>query len=510
MHLKLVASLLASAGHVFASSSEAAAASESHVKVLTSANFEDEIKSGIKLVEFYAPWCGHCKALAPEYESAAALLKDDAVELAKVDCTENQDVCGTHGVQGYPTLKLFRNGAVTEYNKARKSDDIVAFMKNQLLPAVTELTGDQEKFDAFVAEHKVAVIGYFKSAASGKYETFKKVADHLRDDYVFGAVFDEELAKKHEVVRPAVVLYKKFDEKKNVFPDNVDSSLVKQDDVAGSLTEELITKFVQVNSVPLMNDVGPENYSKYMESGLPLAFLFVASKEHREKYGPFAELAAKKHRGKVNFVYIDAEAYGGHASNLNLKEDWPAFAIQDIKSGTKYPLPQGKEITEAALNAFVDGFVAGTLKPSIKSAPIPTDNSAPVKIIVADNFEDVVFDKEKDVFVEFYAPWCGHCKRLAPIWEELAEKVESAAHVTIAKMDATENDLPAGLPFQVEGFPTLKFFKAGTNEVVDYSGDRSFSSLLAFLKEHSTKPIEVDDSPVAAEAEADDHSHDEL
>ena len=79
------------------------------------------------------------------------------------------------------------------------------------------------------------------------------------------------------------------------------------------------------------------------------------------------------------------------------------------------------------------------------------------------------------------APWCGHCKKLAPIWEELAEKLASSPSVVIAKMDGTENDLPSDAEFDVQGFPTLVLVKATTNEVVHYNGDRTLEDLLTFL-----------------------------
>jgi len=87
-----------------------------------------------------------------------------------------------------------------------------------------------------------------------------------------------------------------------------------------------------------MDDIGPANYQKFVDSGLPLAYLFV-TEETRQSVGSIVEPVAKEFKGKMNFVYIDAVQYGGHASNLNLKVgDWPAFGIQNPKQNLKYPL----------------------------------------------------------------------------------------------------------------------------------------------------------------------------
>ena len=89
----------------------AAATAGSGVVPLTKANFSSFVNSHpYVLVEFYAPWCGHCKELAPAWAEAAGRLKSK-VALAKVDATEEEDLSEKFDVSGYPTIKLFRNGA---------------------------------------------------------------------------------------------------------------------------------------------------------------------------------------------------------------------------------------------------------------------------------------------------------------------------------------------------------------------------------------------------------------
>uniref|UniRef100_A0A3P9NG78 Protein disulfide-isomerase A3 n=1 Tax=Poecilia reticulata TaxID=8081 RepID=A0A3P9NG78_POERE len=76
-----------------------------------------------------------------------------------------------------------------------------------------------------------------------------------------------------------------------------------------------------------------------------------------------------------------------------------------------------------ALERFLQDFFDGKLKRYLKSEKVPENNDGPVKVVVAENFDSIVNDDSKDVLIEFYAPWCGHCKNLEPKYKELGEKV---------------------------------------------------------------------------------------
>lgn len=127
----------------------------------------------------------------------------------------------------------------------------------------------------------------------------------------------------------------------------------------------------------------------------------------------------------------------------------------------------------------------GKIAALIKSQPVPKKQSGPVKVVVGKSFEKIVQDPTKDVFIEFYAPWCGHCKNLEPIYKELAKKLKKDKNLVIAKIDATANDAPSN--YDTSGFPTIYFAAADNKEnPLKYEGGRELEDMEKFLEEHAT------------------------
>jgi len=339
-----------------------------------------------------------------------------------------------------------------------------------------------DSVNTFSANDKVVIVGFFENADSADFQQFKTVAEEFREAFPFGAVVGKpNIAKEFGLESGhGVVLFKEFDEKKNILTSS---------EWAGSA--ENLKNFFKKYSVPLIDEIGPQNYKNYVEGGLPLAYLFVdlTVDDQRDTYVELIRPIATSTKGKMNWVYIDWAKYAKHSERLGLTgKTVPALAIEKLSDGTHFAFDESKTITAALAQEWIDQFLSGELQPTIKSEEPPTDNSGPVKVVVAKTYDQIVLDSTKDVLVEFYAPWCGHCKSLAPTFDEVGKELEDVSSVVVAKIDATNNDVSPKLG--IRGFPTIKFFPANDKQnPIDYNGDRTKADFVNFIREHASIPI---------------------
>lgn len=161
---------------------------------LTVSIFDKEVldSKDMWLVEFYAPWCGHCKKLAPEWAKAASTLKGK-VKLGAVDATQFQELANRYGVRGYPTIKYFPAGSkldAEEYDGGRTADDIIAWAENKLEqfaepPEIRELL-DDTVFDEECRQKSICIVSILPdildTGAEGR-NSYLKVVKDLGDKY---------------------------------------------------------------------------------------------------------------------------------------------------------------------------------------------------------------------------------------------------------------------------------------------------------------------------------------
>jgi len=283
----------------------------------------------------------------------------------------------------------------------------------------------------------------------------------------FVVISDKSVAQAESAKFPSVVLYRKFDTPKVVH--------------SGALTTEDLTKFVKTETFPVLGEIGPENYQKYVDRELPLFWAFVeytAGTIDGTLAGVIREVGNKFRQ--LSFVHLDAVKWASHAKNYGVGEKLPGLVIEDRLKRKNYLFED--EVSVSALTSWVQKFVDGKLTAKVKSQEIPATQTEAVYTLVGKTFDEIVNDNTKDVLVEFYAPWCGHCKNLAPKYEELAKSFKSHPSVVIAKIDSTENDTPA----EIKGFPTLLFYPSNAKSTpLTFKGERSKQAMSDWIWENA-------------------------
>eukprot|EP01111_Echinosteliopsis_oligospora_P009620 TRINITY_DN2853_c0_g1_i1.p1 TRINITY_DN2853_c0_g1~~TRINITY_DN2853_c0_g1_i1.p1 ORF type:complete len:482 (-),score=165.09 TRINITY_DN2853_c0_g1_i1:9-1454(-) len=461
---------------------------ESDVLTLTEDNFQSTIDAHpIIAVEFYAPWCGHCKNLAPEWEKAATEMKGK-VAIAKVDCTTEESICGNFDVKGFPTLKIFRNGEASPLEVARKSSAIVSYLQKEMEPAVAKLK--ESEVDEFLKTHPVALIAYLDNDHDDRFQLFSSVANQLKQTLAFVAIIGGEKNPAN-----TLLLRRNFDEPELKYSGS-------------ELTVDSVRPWLLRHLVPLLGEIHAENFQSYMNLNMPLGYLFLNPTEDNSALLDGIKSAVSKAKDSVAITWINNAKYGKQAERLGLSgSKTPSLAIDNHISGKRYIFPETEELTVEKLEEWLGKYTAGEIANHVKSEEIPESNDGPVKVVVAKSFDDIVLDTTKDVLLEFYAPWCGHCKTLAPIYEELGQAFKDVDSVVIAKIDATANDVNPS--YGVRGFPTILFFQANAKTTpLTYEGGRTLEDLTSYIRANAQIPITS--LPVDEDDDDDDDQKDEL
>jgi len=193
------------------------------------------------------------------------------------------------------------------------------------------------------------------------------------------------------------------------------------------------------------------------------------------------EVVASKHLDTIAFVVH----HGSEDDNVTF--------VADESS----PVPYTGEKTVPALEAWVRTLL-------MKSEEVPEDppEEGEALVVVGKSFEKLVLREDRDVLILIYAPWCGHSRKVAPVWEILAKAVTRDAHLVVAKMDGDRNSSPFPEIFGWDAYPTILLFAAGNRTPSIFTGNRTVANLVHFVNDHGSAPFTVDDSILQEDPEA--------
>ncbi|KAG0614942.1 hypothetical protein M758_5G002500 [Ceratodon purpureus] len=384
------------------------------------ANVNDkDVERVIEKFEFvlllgYAPWCTQSEELLPEFTAAALRLSQlgNPVLLAKLDAVNNPSAAAQYEIQGFPTLVFFVNGTREQYL------------------GVTTITSKEEA-ESFLSKNVTAVLGYFETLEGPEHDAFIAAAKaEAETEFVQMTVAEvAQIFAESSILPPLIAVRKQEPEHFTTF--------------RGSFSIEEIASFVEINKHPLLTVLNSKNANMVYGSPMKLHVLLFAEKMDYENVRSLYLEAAKDFKGKVMFLVIDMEDQEFSRPMLavyGLDTNKPVVAGLNNEDGARYFLES--DFTVDNLKTFAANMYAGRLPVYYKSEPVPAENEGLVKIVVGKNFEEIVMDDTKDVFLYVHAPWCATCEKVGRVFEKLAKHVQDVPSLVMAKCDGQENEHP--------------------------------------------------------------------
>ncbi|OQR87228.1 disulfide-isomerase [Achlya hypogyna] len=252
-------------------------------------------------------------------------------------------------------------------------------------------------------------------------------------------------------------------------------------------------------SAGAVKNLDPKSFQKEVieGKGVWLVEFYAPWCGHCKNLAPEWKKAAKALDGIVNVAAVDCDEHKSLAGQFGV-QGFPTIKIfgADKRTPVDYQgersakaivdagVREASKLAKARLSGKADKSSKAskdkTTKEKPKDKPKPAPSSSDVVTLTDDNFDDLVLNSGDVWLVEFYAPWCGHCKSLAPEWEQAASELRGA--VKLGALDATAHEAKAA-EYGIKGFPTIKLFgpnAASAADAVDYQGPRQASGITAY------------------------------
>ncbi|KAL7142309.1 hypothetical protein ABFS83_08G115500 [Erythranthe nasuta] len=234
-------------------------------------------------------------------------------------------------------------------------------------------------------------------------------------------------------------------------------------------------------SSPVLQLTSDNFKSKVLNSkGVVVVEFFAPWCGHCQALTPTWEKAATVLKGVATIAALDADAHQSLAQEYGIK-GFPTIKVfspgkppvdyqgaRDIKPIAEFALKQVRALVKERLEGKSSG---GSSKKSEPSASVELNSS---------NFDELVLKSKELWIVEFFAPWCGHCKKLAPEWKRAASSLKGQVKLGHVDCDAEKSLMSR---FNVQGFPTIMVFGADKDSPFPYEGARSASAIESFALE---------------------------
>lgn len=223
---------------------------------------------------------------------------------------------------------------------------------------------------------------------------------------------------------------------------------------------------------------------------------------HCQRLEPEWKRAAKNLKGIANVAAVNMDAHSSVGAPYGIR-GFPTIKVfgYDKQSPADYQGARSADaITEHAMQALKDMVSerASGGKKKRSSSGGSNNNSGggssdDVVTLTDSNFRELVLDSDETWLVEFYAPWCGHCKNLAPHWARAATEVKekSEGQVKLGALDATQHQATAS-KYGIRGYPSIKIFRRNHKDEapIDYDGGRDTTGIVSKAMEYYEENIE--------------------